>query len=242
MEVDTVRIFIGYDEREAVAYHTCVQSLIETSSEPLEIHPLALNNMERFYAERHTDGSNAFIYSRFLVPYLCGWRGYAIFLDGDMLVRSDIVELWKMRRADRALHVVQHDYRTKFDTKYLGNENRDYPRKNWSSVILWNCAFWPNRKLTPAFVASAPGSYLHRFEWLGEDQIEPLPAEWNHLTMEYPDSPTAKLLHYTIGTPCFAGYENQEGADEWYATLDRANAPLGEQSSLSQTIPISKQA
>jgi hypothetical protein len=223
---EPIRVFIGYDAREAVAYHVCVQSLIEHSSVPLEIHPLALNTMEEFYAERHVDGSNAFIYSRFLVPYLCGFAGYALFLDGDMLCRSDVAALWARRRPDKGCAVVQHDYQTRYPVKYLGAKNEDYPRKNWSSVILWNCAYYPHRKLTPEFVATASGSYLHRFGWLADPQIDALPPEWNHLCKEYPALPTAKLLHFTVGTPCFPGYEEQEGAGEWFATRDRANAPL----------------
>ena len=223
---EPIRVFIGYDKREAIAYHVCCQSLIEHSSLPLEIHPLALNNMERFYEERHVDGSNAFIYSRFLVPYLCGWSGFALFLDGDMLVRADVADLWNRRRADKGVHVVKHDYRTKFPVKYLGNKNEDYPRKNWSSVMLWNCAYYPNRKLTPDFVADASGRFLHRFEWLLDEQIESLPKDWNHLTMEYAPDDAAKLFHYTVGTPCFPGYGEQEGAAEWFAACERANAPL----------------
>ena len=223
--LDSIRIFIGYDPREAAAYHVCCQSLIEHSSRPLEIHPLALNNLEQSYVERHVDGSNAFIYSRFLVPYLCEFSGFALFLDGDMLVRADIAELWAYRRADRGLSVVQHDYRTAFPVKYLGAKNEDYPRKNWSSVILWNCNYFPHRKLTPEFVASAKGSYLHRFEWLKDEQIEALPPTWNHLCMEYPQNPAAKLYHYTLGIPAFPGYEEQEGAQEWFATGERMMAP-----------------
>ena len=223
---EPVRVFIGYDAREAVAYHVCCQSIIENCSRPVEIHPVALNLMQKFYAEAHKDGSNAFIYTRFLVPYLCGWHGSALFLDGDMLVRGDLAELWALRRPDRGVQVVQHDYRTKHPVKYLGAVNEDYPRKNWSSVILWNCGFWPNRKLTPEFVTEQPGSYLHRFEWLRDEQIEPLPPEWNHLCMEQEPTVDAKLLHFTVGTPCFPGYEQQEGADEWRATLQRMNTPM----------------
>jgi len=223
---ESIKIFLGYDPREAAAYHVCCQSLIEHSSEPLEIHPLALNNMARFYAEAHTDGSNAFIYSRFLVPYLCGFSGFAIFLDGDMLVRRDIAELWHLRRPDRGVQVVQHDYKTAHPIKYLGAKNEDYPRKNWSSVVVWNCGYFPNRKLTPEFVGKAPGSYLHRFEWLTDEQIEALPFAWNHLNIEYKPNPAAALYHYTLGLPAFEGYGTQEGADEWFATADRMLTPM----------------
>jgi hypothetical protein len=145
-----------------------------------------------------------------------------------MLVRSDIAELWALRREDRGVAVVQHDYQTRHPFKYLGNVNEDYPRKNWSSVILWNCAFFPNRRLTPEFVTNAPGSFLHQFKWLTDAQIEPLPVEWNHLTMEYDPKDSAKLLHFTVGPPCFEDYGGQEGAEEWFATYRRAITPLVE--------------
>lgn len=192
---------------------------------PVEIRPLALNLLPG-YLESHTDGSNQFIYSRFLVPWLCGFQGWSIFLDGDMLVRGDLAELWEMRRGDKGVQVVQHDYKTKHPVKYLGNKNEDYPRKNWSSVILWNNAYWPNRTLTPEFVSKAPGSYLHRFEWLKDEQIDALPPEWNHLCMEFEPNPQAKLYHYTVGIPAFDAYNTQEGAEEWDKTLTGALAPL----------------
>lgn len=222
-----IDIFIGYDAREAVAYHVCAQSIIERSSTPVRIFPLALNTMSGEYVEQHADGSNAFIYSRFLIPSLCNFRGRAIYLDSDVLVRGDIGELLEVApKMYCGASVVKHDYKTRHPVKYLGAKNDDYPRKNWSSVIVWNCAYAPNRVLTPEFVAKQTGSYLHRFSWLKDDQIGELPAEWNHLTMEYEPNSEAKLYHYTIGTPCFQGYESQEGADEWRATYARAIAPM----------------
>ena len=223
--METARIFIGYDPREAAAFHVCAQSIIEHSSMPVAIHPLALNLLKD-YEEGHTDGSNAFIYSRFLVPHLCGFSGHALFLDGDMLVRGDISDLWNLRRLDRGVQVVKHDYKTKYPTKYLGSVNEDYPRKNWSSVVLWNCAYFPNHGLRPEFVMKATGDYLHRFAWLKDEQIGDLPAGWNHLCMESDPDPVAAIYHYTVGTPCFGGkYAKQEGADEWFATKQRAMAP-----------------
>ena len=216
-------IFIGFDPREAVAYHVCCQSILEKASVPVAFTPLAFPMLP--YAETHGDGSNAFTYSRFLVPYLMGFSGHALFLDGDMIVRRDIAELIALARHDQGVQVVKHDYRTKYATKYLGNKNEDYPRKNWSSVVLWNCAFAPHRQLRPEFVASATGAYLHRFQWLADERIGELPAEWNHLCMEY-EPRDAALYHYTIGAPSFEGYREQEGAQEWQETKQRALAPL----------------
>ena len=189
---------------------------------PVEIRPLALNLLPH-YTEEHTDGSNAFIYSRFLIPWLYGYQGWAIFLDGDMIVRGDLAELWDMRRGDKGVQVVQHDYKTRFPIKYMGNRNDDYPRKNWSSVILWNNAYYPNRLLTPDLVTRSTGAFLHRFSWLKDEQIDPLPGEWNHLTMELEPNPNAKIYHYTIGIPPF--YPEQEGASEWNQHLANANEP-----------------
>ena len=171
------------------------------------------------------DGSNDFIYARFLVPWLCGFSGSAVFVDGDMIVRGDISDLFALRRLDVGAQCVQHAYKTKHPTKYLGNKNEDYPRKNWSSVILWNCAFRPNRILTPEYVASKSGAFLHRFLWLQDNQVAPLPDAWNRLVLEQPVQESDRLLHYTIGTPCFQEYADCDHAEEWHAAYRRATAP-----------------
>ena len=210
-----IPIFVGYDPREAIAYHTCVNSIIRHSSVPVAIVPVALN-LFRDYNETHTDGSNHFIYTRFLVPHLMGWQGWAVFIDGDMIVRGDIAELWNLRAMSCDVMVVKHDYKTKRTEKYLGSPNEDYPRKNWSSVILWNCSSYPNRKLTPEFVQNSTGSYLHRFSWLDDSRIGELPPEWNWLPDEYGANPDAKLLHYTLGTPCFHEFADTPQSEEWH--------------------------
>lgn len=209
-----IPIYIGYDPREPVAFHACVSSIIRHTSEPVSITPLYLP-MLKGYTESHTDGSNQFIYSRFLVPRMQDFSGHAIYLDGDMIVNGDIAELWEMRDPYMGVQVVKHDYQTKQTRKYLGNTNENYPRKNWSSVILWNCSFFPNRKLTPEYVQEATGAHLHRFEWLDNDRIGELPKVWNWLVGEYPETDNAKLLHYTLGTPCFSEYEACDNSKEW---------------------------
>ena len=210
-----IPVFVGYDPREAVAYHTCANSIIRHASRPVAIIPLALNLFDD-YKETHTDGSNHFIYSRFLVPHLMEYSGHAIFIDGDMIVRSDIVELWEQRDVTKDVQIVKHDYRTRMTEKYLGAPNEDYPRKNWSSVILWNCNSFPNRRLTPNFVQQSTGSFLHRFTWLDDERIGELPREWNWLPDEYGPNSDAKLLHYTLGTPCFHEFATTPMADEWH--------------------------
>ena len=210
-----IPIFIGYDPREAIAYHTCVNSIIRHASRPVAIIPLALN-LFKDYTETHTDGSNQFIYSRFLVPHLMEFTDWAIFIDGDMIVRDDIAKLWDLRNPYMDVMVVKHDYKTKMPIKYLGSKNEDYPRKNWSSVILWNCGSFPNRKLTPNFIEKSTGAELHRFTWIDDNRIGELPKEWNWLPDEYGPNDNAKLLHYTLGTPCFHEFANTPMADEWH--------------------------
>jgi lipopolysaccharide biosynthesis glycosyltransferase len=210
-----IPVFIGYDPREAIAFHVCANSIIRHSSQPVQIIPVALN-LFREYTETHTDGSNHFIYTRFLVPYMMEWKGHAIFIDGDMIVRDDIAKLWAMRDPYKDVQVVKHDYQTRMPIKYLGSKNEDYPRKNWSSVILWNCNSYPNRKLTPDYVMKATGAELHRFTWCTDDRIGELPPEWNWLPDEYGANPDAKLLHYTLGTPCFHDFADTPQGSEWH--------------------------
>jgi lipopolysaccharide biosynthesis glycosyltransferase len=212
---DLIPIFIGYDPREATVFHVCANSIIRNSTSPVSIIPVALN-LFKDYNETHTDGSNHFIYTRFLVPYLMHWTGHAIFIDGDMIVRSDISELWELRDSTFDVQVVKHDYKTKMPVKYLGAKNENYPRKNWSSVILWNCNSFPNRILTPEYIMQATGKELHRFTWLKDDRIGELPKEWNWLPDEYGANTDAKLLHYTLGAPSFHEFANTPMADEWH--------------------------
>jgi len=211
---------VGFDQREAVAYHTFCQSVLERSSVPVRFLPLASDTL-RFYSETHRDGSNEFIYSRFLTPFLQGFEGPAVFADGDMICRGDVRELMELFDESKAVQVVKHDYQTKATTKYLGNKNENYPRKNWSSVILWNCSHPANRVLTPELVQTKPGSFLHRFSWLTDDLVGELPIEWNWLETEYHFNPSAKLIHYTLGTPCFADYAATDTAHAWWDCNER---------------------
>jgi lipopolysaccharide biosynthesis glycosyltransferase len=211
-----MNIFIGYDPRESVAYHVCSNSLLRHASAPLAITPLALQNLGQYH-ERHTDGSNQFIYSRFLVPHLMQYQGWALFIDGDMIVRDDIAKLWALRDESKAVMCVHHNYKTRASTKYLGAPNENYPRKNWSSVVLWNCAHPKNSVVTPEFIQHATGAQLHRFTWLADSDIGSLPIEWNWLPDEFGANEDAKLLHWTLGTPCFKDYANSPMAKEWHA-------------------------
>jgi lipopolysaccharide biosynthesis glycosyltransferase len=211
---------VGFDQREAIAYHVFCQSVLERSSSPIQFIPLS-ENLLKNYKETHSDGSNQFVYSRFLAPYLSAFKGWAIFADGDMVCQADITDLWNLRDESKAVLVVKHDYKTKAQIKYLGNKNENYPRKNWSSLILWNCEHPANKLLTPDFIQSQTGSFLHRFSWLSDDLIGDLPAEWNWLAIEYPENPEAKIIHYTLGTPCFKDYSKESMSNIWYQVYGR---------------------
>lgn len=212
MPSETIRLFTGYDLREAIGWHAFVQSVIETSPEPVSITKLSGDQR---------DGTNTFTYARFLTPYYCNYEGWAIFADGaDMLLRSDLRELWSLRDPRYAVQVVKHAYKTKHRRKYLGTEmeadNFDYPCKNWSSLVLWNCAHPENQRVTREFVQFGGGELLHRFGWLADDLIGGLPMEWNWLVGEYPYNPRAKIAHFTLGIPAFGHYRECDYADEWF--------------------------
>ena len=214
-----INLFVGFDPREAVAYHVFCNSIIQNTSVPVQITPLVLNQLQEFN-ETHDDRSNDFVYSRFLTPYLSDFKGWAIFADGDMICQGDLKELIDMADPSKAVMVVKHDYQTKATQKYLGNINENYPRKNWSSVILWNCDHPKHKILTPDFVSKQTGKFLHRFSWLDDLDIGELPLEWNWLASEYRVNLEAKLIHFTLGTPCFKDYKNSDMADIWYHYYD----------------------
>lgn len=211
---EIVDIIVGFDEREAVAYHTFTQSVIEKSTAPIRFLPLCKGSLST-YEEVHKDGSNDFIYSRFLVPYLMNFNGWAIYADGDMVCLEDIKKLWDLRNNKYAVQVVKHNYKTKISKKYWGNKNEDYPRKNWSSLILWNCNHPSHKKLTPEFIQKQTGAFLHRFSWIKDEEIGELNKEWNWLAMEYEEKIDINLIHYTIGTPCFKEYEHTSLSSHW---------------------------
>jgi hypothetical protein len=209
-----LRIFVGYDPAEAVAYHVLCHSILKRASMPVSFTPINKRNLPEFTRAKQ-DGSTEFSFSRFLTPYLAGYQGQALFLDCDMLVRCDIYDLFRAADLRHAVHVVKHDYTPKTTTKFLGHAQHAYPRKNWSSVMLFNANLC--KALTPDVVNTASGAYLHRFDWCRDDQIGTLPPEFNHLVGEYDPNPRAKIVHFTLGTPCFKGYERQEFAADWFA-------------------------
>ena len=211
---DVVDIVVGFDQREAVAYHVFTQSVIEKSSIPVRFLPLNINLLSN-YEEKHLDGSNDFIYSRFLVPHIMSFQGWAIYADGDMICLEDIKKLWDLRDSKFAVQVIKHDYKTKISNKYWGNKNENYPRKNWSSLILWNCEHASHKILTPEFIQKQTGAFLHRFNWIKDNEIGEISKKWNWLAMEYEEKKDINLIHYTIGTPCFKEYQNTSLSSYW---------------------------
>lgn len=217
-QVKMVNIFIGYDPKETICHAVCYNSIIRQASAPVSIVPLNLKNLP-MYKEMHTDGSTEFSYSRFLVPHLMDYQGWALYMDCDMILTTDIAELIALVDPTKAVQCIKHNYQTKQDIKFFNQSNRNYPRKNWSSLMLFNCAHPYNRVLTPEFIQTNTGSYLHQLSWLGDEAIGELPIEWNWLADEYGVNDSAKIIHYTLGAPCFEEYKNTPMSDRWFAEL-----------------------
>lgn len=221
-----IQIYAGFDPREEAGYHVFTSSVLQHSTSPVSITPLHLDLFRSFYAAGHRDGSNAFIYTRFLIPFLQDFRGWAIFADGsDMMMRADVSELWALRDHYKAVQVVKHEYKTKHARKYVGSAmeaaNDDYQRKNWSSLMLINCAHFRWRQMTPEKVQEMRGPELHRFAWIPDELIGELPTEWNWLADEYGENPNANLLHWTAGVPAFGHYSNSAHAAEFFEQARR---------------------
>lgn len=217
-----IRIFIGFDPRETVAYHVLSHSIHARASAPVSIAPLMLSQLGGLMTrERNSLQSTDFSFSRFLTPYLCDFEGWAMFMDCDMLVLEDIAKLWALRDEKYAVMCVKHDHVPKEKTKFLGAQQTKYEKKNWSSVMLFNCA--KCTALTPDYVNSASGLDLHRFNWLGDDDlIGEIPHRWNLLVGYDQSIPVDEVsnLHYTIGGPYFHDYKDIDYAAEWFSERD----------------------
>ena len=214
-----IRVFIGYDDNEKVAFSTLSHCLLKHATQPIAITPIRLQNIKDvFVRERLPIQSTEFAFSRFLVPYLCNYSGHAIFMDCDMLSRSDISALWRQRTTKYAVQCVQHDYTPTSTVKFLNQPQTPYPKKNWSSMMLFNNA--KCTALTPDYVNSATGLELHQYKWLeNEELIGKIDEEWNWLVGEYEHNPNDKLVHYTEGGPYFKDYKNCDYSEEWFDTF-----------------------
>ena len=218
-----IRVFIGFDPPETAAFHVLAQSIHARASEPVTIAPLMLSQLKGVMTrERHPLQSTDFSFSRFIVPYLCDYQGWAVFMDCDMLMVDDIAKLWALRDDRYAVQVVKHDHVPSETTKFLGQPQSRYEKKNWSSVMLFNNA--KCRTLTPEYVNTATGLQLHRFQWLqSDDLIGEIPHRWNLLVGYDKRRPLKDVsnLHYTIGGPYFREYRNTDYAKQWFDERER---------------------
>lgn len=218
-----IKVFIGYDSRETVAFHVLSNSIHRRASKPVEVAPLMLSQLsEIFSREKHPLQSTDFSFSRFLVPYLSDYSGWSMFCDCDMLMIDDISNLWSLRNENYAVQVVKHDHTPTEDSKFLDQPQSKYEKKNWSSVILFNNS--KCKALTKEYVNSASGLELHQFKWLDNDSlIGELPPRWNHLVDYDPTLPKEELslLHFTKGGPYFSDYKNCSYSDLWFEEHDK---------------------
>ena len=223
--MEELRIYVGYDPREDIAYQVCKHS-IETRSKNAVVKPLIQKVLrEQGYYNRPIDklSSTEFTFTRFLVPELSNFNGWAMFMDCDMILQTDINELFAQADDKYALMCVKHDYTPKEGIKMDGQAQTVYPRKNWSSVMLFNCSHPSNKDINVELVndPTITGKYLHRFSWLQDDEIGELSPEWNWLSGWYkePEDGTPKLIHYTEGGPWFENYRHCEYHNEWKKEL-----------------------
>jgi hypothetical protein len=217
-----LRIFMGWDSREPEAYDVACFSLKRRATVAVEVMPLKLDELKAkalYWRNEDPLASTEFTYSRFLTPFLAGYKGWALFCDSDFLWLADVAELWNFANADKAVYCVQHDYRPTETSKMDGQIQTVYPRKNWSSLMLFNCDHASVRELTPSVVNTETGAYLHRLQWVRTQDIGALPEAWNWLEgwSKRPVFETPKAVHFTRGGPWFEQWRDVDYADLWNA-------------------------
>jgi len=215
-----MKIFIGWDSREDIAYQVCRESLLRHTSIELDIQPIKQQEMREknlYWREHDPLSSTEFSFTRFLTPYLAGYKGWAVFMDCDFLWRGDIATLQQYMNPYFGAFVVQHDYKPKEATKMDGRVQHQYPRKNWSSMILFNCGHLHIKALTPEVVNRESGMYLHQIRFLWDACIGDLPIAYNYLEGWHTrnDCPNPVAVHFTRGGPWFKDYMDVEYGDEW---------------------------
>ncbi|MEJ6845094.1 hypothetical protein V3589_02575 [Sinorhizobium fredii] len=237
-------IHIGFDPREVDAFAVARRSIERRLTVPIPVSGLVLADLKarglytrptsRRYSSAISTGdgylwddisgapmATEFACSRFLVPFLENYDGFALFMDCDMLVRSNLARIFGQCDKSKAVMVVKHDHKPTTETKMDGQLQTRYARKNWSSVMVFNCGHPANRALTPELVNSVPGRDLHAFCWLKDEEIGSLDQSWNYLVGHSSPEITPDIVHFTDGIPSMAGYEACEYADEWRAELQR---------------------
>lgn len=223
--MNNLNIYVGYDSKEDIAYRVCKYSILKRSRSPIKITSLKLYELvaKNLY-KRDIDplASTEFTYSRFLVPALNNYNGWAIFCDCDFIFFEDISNILVDIDQSKAVYCVQHDYAPKEKHKMDGQKQTIYPRKNWSSFILFNCSHPSNKKLSVDLVNAETGSFLHQFKWLEDHEIGSLDERWNWLegwTSNHNDK-KPYAVHYTRGGPWFDEWQDVEFASEWTKERD----------------------
>jgi hypothetical protein len=216
------RIFIGWDQREPEAFDVAKFSLTRRASIPVSVTPIKVAELRAqglYRREADPLAATEFTYTRFLTPALAGFSGWALFCDCDFLWLGDIAGLVEYTQAPKAVYCVQHDYRPKETTKMEGAVQTVYPRKNWSSLMLFNCDHPSVQRLTPEVVNRESGAYLHRMQWAADDEIGALPVDWNWLEgwNEKPAQGTPKAVHFTRGGPWFENWRHVDYGELWLA-------------------------
>jgi hypothetical protein len=216
----TIPVYVGYDSREDIAYQVCKHSIIRR--EPgATVRPLKQKEMRDsglYTREIDKLASTEFTFTRFFIPYLQNYQGWAVFCDCDFLWTVPTTDLKQYCDPSKAVVVVQHDYTPAEGMKMDGKQQHIYPRKNWSSMILWNCSHPANKILTPEVLNQETGAFMHRFQWLADSEIGSLPHHYNWLVGWYkePRDGHPKILHWTEGGPWFIdNYFDCEYADLW---------------------------
>ena len=225
MADQVAKVFVGYDSREDIAWQVCRHSLLRHSTAELAVIPLRQATVRELglYTRPHDVGaSTEFSLTRFLTPFLAAQGGWVVFCDCDFLFTTDIKQVFKGLDPAKALYCVQHEYTPTHDVKMDGKKQTSYPRKNWSSFMVFNCDHPDVKALTPAVVNSASPAFLHRFEWIRDgDAIGALALDWNFLEGEYPKpEKTPRVIHYTNGGPWFEQWRGCDYADLWVRERD----------------------
>ena len=219
-----MKIYVGYDSREDIAWQVCRHSLLRHGGADLPVYPLrqtTLRELGLYTRPIDAKASTEFSITRFLTPFLAAYDGWSIFTDCDFLYTADIRALHNSLDPSKAIQVVQHDYTPALAVKMDGKAQHIYPRKNWSSFIAFNGAHPAVKALTPALVNSAEPAYLHRFTWVDDAAIGALDLSWNFLVGEYPKpAKTPSAIHYTNGGPWFENHVNVDFGDLWLAERD----------------------
>ena len=214
-----INIYIGWDSKEPEAYDVCKYSIEKRSSVPVNIQPLKIKKFreDKIYWRPDDIGSTEFTITRFLVPYLNEFKGWGMFVDCDFLFLDDVAKLFENFDESKAVMVAKHDYQPTEETKFLNNKQYIYPRKNWSSLMLFNCEHCNNREMTVYNVNNVAPGFLHQFKWLKDDHIGEISHEWNWLEGHYkePLDGSPKAVHYTRGGPWFDDWKHVEYAELW---------------------------